>query len=107
MAFYRRAYVRYYIDWKNCAVRSCRIVLLSKCSGDTIVQDHVADLVAGAGKTNCRWGVGTDTWTEDNFEDLDVNVTVMLKCLKEVGWVGGWVGTGLMWLGIGSGGVLL
>jgi hypothetical protein len=53
-----------------------RIVLLSKCSGDTIVKDHVADLVAGAGKTNCIWGVGADTWTEDNVDDLDVNMTV-------------------------------
>jgi hypothetical protein len=51
------------------------------------VKDHVADL-AGVGKTNCIWGVGADTWREDNFEYLDVNMGVMLKCLKEVEWVG-------------------
>jgi hypothetical protein len=63
-------------------VRSCRIVLLSKCyPGDQIVKADVVDFVARTGKKNCIWGVGADTWREDSFEDLDVNMAVKLKCL--------------------------
>jgi hypothetical protein len=36
----------------------------------------VAAFVARTGKKNCIWGVGADTWREDSFEDLDVNMTV-------------------------------
>jgi hypothetical protein len=69
--------VSYYGDWENCAVRSCRIALLSKFySGDQIMEADMADFVARTGKKNCIWAVGADTWREDNFEDLDVNMMV-------------------------------
>jgi len=69
--------VSYSGDWENCAVRSCRIVLLSKFySGDHTMKADVADFVARTGKKNCIWGVGAGTWGEDSFEDLDVNMTV-------------------------------
>jgi hypothetical protein len=41
----------------------------------------VADFVARTGKKNCIWGVGEDTWGEDSFDDLDVNMALKLKCL--------------------------
>jgi hypothetical protein len=67
---------------KNWAVRSSRIVLLSKCYlGDQIMKADVADFVARTGKKNCIWGVGAGTWREDSFEDFDVNMAVKLKCL--------------------------
>ena len=43
------------------------------------MRDDGDDFVARTGKKNCIWGVGANTWREDSFEDLVVNMAVKLK----------------------------